>query len=182
LVKCARARCAQADRLADVQRAAVGVAEDVDAGVLREPLESRALAARALAPGALGAARARPSSASASPTVRACAHRRANSAQSTRAHVSASGQRAVDGADLDPERVGERASPRARCSGASRRASATVHSTGGSGQSSAARSNAWRSTRASKRALWATSTRPRSARASSGSTPRAAARRRPSPA
>ena len=42
--------------------------------------------------------------------------------------------------------------------------------TGGSGHSSAARANAWRSTRVSKRALWATSTRPLSCAASRGST------------
>ena len=45
-----------------------------------------------------------------------------------------------------------------------------MHITGGSGHSSAARANAWRSTRMSKRALWATSTRLRSWFANPGST------------
>ena len=69
-----------------------------------------------------------------------------------------------------PSASASTASPRLRWSGANRRASATVHSTGGSGQSSPARSKAWRSTRVSKRELWATSTRPRSSSASSPST------------
>ena len=67
-----------------------------------------------------------------------------------------------------PSASASAASPRRRCSGASRRAIATVHSTGGSGQSSAARANAPRSTPRSKRALCATSTRPRSSRAELG--------------
>ena len=110
----ARAR-AQADRLADVERAAVGVAEDVDAGVLGQRGEVRALlgarrrrrarrrpARRRARRGAGRAARPprRPS--------RRARIRRANSAQNTRAQVSASGQRAVGHLDLDPERVGER--------------------------------------------------------------------------
>ena len=70
-----------------------------------------------------------------------------------------------------PSASASEASPRRRCSGASRRAIATVQSTGGSGQSSAARANAPRSTATSKRALCATSTRPCSRRARSGSTP-----------
>ena len=70
-----------------------------------------------------------------------------------------------------PSASASAASLRWRASGAKRRASATVQSTGGSGQASPARANAWRSTRRSKAALWATSTRPRIlSSASSGST------------
>ena len=113
----ARAR-AQADRLPDVQRAAVGVAEDVDAGVLGErrrgPGAGRRAAARRRAlrrPCARRAAAA--SSATASPTVAACAQSAAKSAQNTRAQVSASGSARCDGLDLDAERVGERGEPAA---------------------------------------------------------------------
>ena len=75
-------------------------------------------------------------------------------ARRTRARTSR--RRAARGARRStsiPSASASAASPRRRCSGASRRASATVQSTGGSGHSSAARSNAWRSTRASKRGV-----------------------------
>ena len=72
------------------------------------------------------------------------------------------GQRAVRDVDLDPERVGERAEPALGAgAAAASRASAAVHSTGGFGHSRPIRSNAWRSTRRSNGALWATITRPR---------------------
>ena len=118
----------------------------------------------------LRAARCGRTSASASPIVPACAHSFGNSAQNTRAHVSASGSARCTAATSIPSASASAASPRRRCSGASRRASATVHSTGGSGHSSPARSNACCSTRVSKRALWATSTRPFSCSAKPGST------------
>ena len=71
------------------------------------------------------------------------------------------GERAVRDLDLDAERLPRAARACAgRASGAKRRASATVQSTGGSGHSQPARSNAWRSTRRSKLAECATSTRP----------------------
>ena len=181
----ARAR-PQADRLADVQRAPVGVAEDVDARVLRQPRHVGAAvdAARRLRLG-LGsrAARFGRSSASASPIVPACAHSFGNSAQNTRAHVSASGSARCTAATSIPSASASAASPRRRCSGASRRASATVHSTGGSGQSSPARSNACCSTRGVEARVVGDEHAPlqllgerRQHRA------RAAARRRPSPA
>jgi hypothetical protein len=133
----ARAR-AQADRLADVQRAAVGVAEDVDARVLRQLRDvgrwSRGRGARAPR---LRGARCGRSSASASPIVRRVRAQRGNSAQNTRAQVSASGSARCTAPTSIPSASASAASPRRRCSGASRRASATVHSTGGSGQSSA---------------------------------------------
>ena len=116
------------------------------------------------------AGRRAPSSATASPTVVACAHSFENSAQNTRAHVSASGSARCTPSTSMPSASASAASPRRRCSGASRRASATVQRTGGSGHVSAARPKAWCSTRASKRAECATSTRPRSRAASSGST------------
>ena len=166
-----RAR-AQADRLADVQRPAVGVAEDVDAGVLGQRREVGPVVAPARGlrrPSAAARLRGR-SSASASATVRAFAHSRGSSAHSTRAHVSASGSARCVAATSIPSASASEASPRRRCSGASRRASATVHITGGSGHSSSARSNACLSTPTSKRAEWATRMRPRSCSASSGST------------
>ena len=109
-----RAR-AQADRLADVQRVAVGVAEDVDARVLGERAEVGPLVTRPLRPDRLEArrlARGR-SDRSASAIVRAFAHSRGSSAHSTRAHVSASGSARCVWLDLDPERVGERGEPAA---------------------------------------------------------------------
>jgi hypothetical protein len=71
---------------------------------------------------------------------------------------------------VDAEAPASEARPRRVCSGAKRLAIATVHNTGGSGQSSPARLNAWRRTPRSKDAEWATSTRPRIRAASSGST------------
>src|SRR3954447_23717825 len=69
-----------------------------------------------------------------------------------------------------PRASASEASPRLRCSGAIRRASATVQITGGSGHSSSARSNACLRTPTSNRALCATSSRPRSWSARAGST------------
>ena len=69
-----------------------------------------------------------------------------------------------------PRASASSASLRWRTSGAHLRASATVHSTGGSGHSSPARSNACASTRESNDALWATSTRPSISGANSRST------------
>ena len=110
------------------------------------------------------------SSASPSPTVRALAASRGSSAHSTRAHVSASGSARWVASTSIPSASASDARPRRRCSGANRRASAIVHSTGGSGHSSPARSNACRSTPTSNRAEWATRTRPRRRSAISGST------------
>ena len=69
-----------------------------------------------------------------------------------------------------PSEPASDASPRLRTSGANRRASDTVQITGGFGQSRPARSNAWRRTPTSKRALCATITRPSRRSASSPST------------
>ena len=110
------------------------------------------------------------SSATASPIVAACAVRREKRAQKTRAQVSASGSARWVSSTSMPSASASEASPRRFCSGANRRAIATVQSTGGCGQSSPARENAPRSTPRSNRAECATSTRPRSSRASSGST------------
>ena len=116
-------------------------------------------------------ARRRPrSSATASPTVGAFAHSRGNSAQKTRAQVRASGSARCTSVTSIPSASASVARPRLRASGAKRRARVTVQSEGGRGQSSPARSNAWRSTARSKRALCAISTRPSSSAASSGST------------
>ena len=149
----ARAR-AQVDRLADVQRPPVGVAEDVDARARAgAPARcGRSPRGRLTFGGRVRTLRA-PSSASASPIVGAFAHRRPNSAQNTRAHVRASGSARWTSSTSTPSAAASVASPRRRCSGANRRASATVQITGGSGHSSAARANAWRSTRTSKRGV-----------------------------
>ena len=72
-------------------------------------------------------------SATASSTVGAFAHSRANSAQNTRAHVSASGSARWLTSTSIPSDAASDASPRRRASGAKRRASAMVQSTGGSG-------------------------------------------------
>ena len=80
------------------------------------------------------------------------------------------GQGPVHGPDLDVQRAGQGASARWPTSGAKRRASATVHSTGGSGQRRPAAANAVASARRSKAALWATITRPRRRSATSPST------------
>ena len=78
----------------------------------------------------------------ASPTVAALAHSRGNSAQNTRAHVRASGSARCTSATSIPSESASDASPRLRTSGAKRRASVTVHSAGGEGQSSPSRSQA----------------------------------------
>ena len=79
---------------------------------------------------------------------RAFAHSRGNRAQNTRAHVRASGSARCTSHTSIPSESASGASVRLRARGAKRRASWTVQSTGGSGQSSPTRSNAWRSTRA----------------------------------
>ena len=107
------------------------------------------------------------SAATASATVGAAAHRRGNSAHRIRAHVVASGSARWTTSTWMPSASASSASLRWRTSGAHLRASATVHSTGGSGHSSPARSKACASTRESNDALWATSTRPSISPASS---------------
>jgi hypothetical protein len=107
---------AQADRLADVERAAVGVAEDVDPRVLGQPREVGAALGRAARRGRL---RTR-----AAPSRRAeqrerLPHRpgvRAQAPEQGAEHPGAGlgvGQRPVRRVDLDPERVGERREPAA---------------------------------------------------------------------
>ena len=92
-------------------------------------------AARERAPARAGAAlrRGGASTASASATVAAFAHSRPNSAQNTRAHVSASASARCVVSTSMPSASASAASRRWRTSGAKRRASATVHSAGGSG-------------------------------------------------
>jgi hypothetical protein len=90
----------------------------------------------------LRARRRERSRSTASPTVTAFAHSFGNSAQNTRAHVSASGSARCTSSTSIPSDPASDASPRLRTSGAKRRASATVQTTGGFGQSSPARSNA----------------------------------------
>ena len=107
---------------------------------------------------------------SAWPIVTALAHSFGNSAQNTRAHVRASGSARWTSRTSIPSASASEASPRRVTSGAKRRASCTVHRTGGRGQGSSARSKACRRTRRSKRALWAMSTRPSRSPAISGST------------
>jgi hypothetical protein len=102
--------------------------------------------------------------------VPAFAHSRLNSAQNTWAQSSASGSARCVTPTSTPSASASDLSPRRVWSGANLRAIWIVHSTGGSGQSSAARWNAWRSTPTSKRAEWATSTRPASRSAKAGST------------
>ena len=122
-------------------------------------------------PGSVLRARRRERSRSrASPTVTAFAHSFGNRAQNTRAHVRASGSARCTSSTSMPSEPASGASARLRASGAKRRASCTVQRAGGAGQSRPARSKAWRSTRTSKRALWAISTRPSSSSASSAST------------
>ena len=161
----ARAR-AQVDRLAHVQRPPVGVAEDVDARLVRQVGQVRALAARALdlrRPRA-DLARAQHARARRRPSARWPPG--ARRARRTRARTCARpGSARWTSSTSTPSAAASVASPRRRCSGAKRRAIETVQITGGAGHSSAARANAWRSTRTSKAALWATSTRPRSSSA-----------------
>ena len=111
-----------------------------------------------------------PSRPSASCTVAALAHRRGNSAHSTRAHVSASASARWATSTSMPRASASTVRPRRRCSGSSWRAIAAVQSTGGSGQSRPMRSNAWRRTRRSNGALWATITRPASRSRTGGRT------------
>ena len=175
---------ADRDRLADVEHPARGVAEQVDARVARAARRSRA-AAPACARGELPArsrargpraraAREAPlgsSAAIASATVPALAHRRGNSAHSTRAQVSASASARWATADLDPERVGEHgqlalALQRQHHPGQRRRAE---HRRVGP-LADRSRSNAWRSTRRSTARCGRPSRGPASRSASSGST------------
>src|SRR5918992_3046687 len=107
---------------------------------------------------------------SASATVWALAHSRGKSAQNTRAHVRASGRARWTSVTSMPSESASGASERLRESGAKRRASWTVQSTGGFGQSNPQRSKACRRTRESKRAEWAMRTRPWSSSFSSSST------------
>ena len=100
---------AQADRLADVQRPAVGVAEDVDAGILGQPREVGPVVAAAG-----GLRRLGPRGAAGSQQGQRLRHRarvRAQARQQGAQHARAGlgvGQRAVGGLDLDPQRIGER--------------------------------------------------------------------------
>ena len=107
---------------------------------------------------------------SASATVSAFAQIRGNRAQNTRAHVRASGRARCTSVTSMPSESASDASPRLRASGAHLRASSTVQITGGLGQSRPQRSKAWLSTRVSKRAEWAISTRPSSSSPRSSST------------
>ena len=180
-----RAR-AQADRLADVERAAVGVAEDVDARVLRAAPEVGAPRARAgarpVAPRAAGAPRAGRSSATASPTVvRVRAQPREQRAEDARAGLGVR-QRAVDAADLDPEPVGERGEP-APALRAARAGARARPCTAPAGRASRARrartpgaARARRSARCGRRARGRAA-----ARRARAAPPPAPARRRPSP-
>ena len=109
----ARAR-AQVDRLADVERAPVGVAEHVDAGLVRERGQVRPLAARA----ARHRRRPDPDLARAEQRERVPDRRRVRAqppeqrAEHARARARVR-QRAVDLVDLDPERARERGQPAA---------------------------------------------------------------------
>ena len=142
-----RAR-AQRHRLPHVQRLPALVAEDVDARVVRQRREVGPLVGRDRARPARSSARAAATAAGRPRRRRviAFAHSRGNSAQNTRAHVRASGSARWTSSTSMPSDPASGASPRFRTSGANRRASCTVHSTGGFGQSSPARSNACRST------------------------------------
>jgi hypothetical protein len=121
----------------------------------------------------LRARRRRFRASSASPTVDAFAHRRGKRAHRTRAQVSASGRARCTSVTSMPSESASGASERRWESGAKRRASWTVQSTGGLGHSMPQRSNAACRTRRSKLAEWATITRPRISSASSSSTSRA---------
>ena len=159
---------AQATDLPTYSGLPVGVAEDVDAGLVRQRREmsgpgvARALGRRRARPRRARRAGAGGSSASASPTVAGVrAQPREQRAEHARAGLGV-GQRAVRVLDLDPERVGERGEPalalqRREPSRQRDRAQRPA----GRATSSAARSKAWRSTRGRSAALWATSTRPR---------------------
>ncbi len=167
-----RARAgAQRHRLAHVQRAAAVVAEHVDARVVGQRGEVGALGRGGWPPpGSVLRARRRERSRSrASPTVTAFAHRRGKRAQNTRAQVRASGSARCTSFTSMPSAVGQGAPARA-CGPGGRSAGPARPCTGpgGRGQSRPARSNAWRRTRVSKRALCATSTRPSSSPAISG--------------
>ncbi len=107
---------AQADRLADVERVAVGVAEDVDARVVGELGEVGPLVARALgagrAPAPAGALLRPHREQGVADRERRRAEPRQQRAQHARARLGV-GQRAVRLGDLDPERVGQRREPAA---------------------------------------------------------------------
>ncbi|CAA9474416.1 MAG: hypothetical protein AVDCRST_MAG30-351 [uncultured Solirubrobacteraceae bacterium] len=102
---------AQGDRLADVERVAVRVAEDVDAGVLGQPREIRpplGRAARGVPPGLRAAAPLRAEQREGLPHgLRVGAQAVEERAEHAPAGLGV-GQRAVGGLDLDAERVGER--------------------------------------------------------------------------
>ena len=151
-------------RLADVERLArrrcgrcrrparSGRSREVGRGAGRRAACARRASRRPAAP-----APRRARAPSASPTVARSRTAAANSAQNTRAHVSASASARWRDLDVDAER---RRPARPACAGApagaSRRASATVHSTGGSGQASVrARERLARARGGRTRALWA---------------------------
>ncbi len=161
-----RAR-AQRDRLADVQRLAARVAEDVDARLVGQPAHvGPALARAAQRAPAVGAARAhapRPRRARGGERVLdrrgGRAQPREQRAEDARAGLCVGSARCWTSTSI-PSEPASAASLRWRTSGAKRRASATVHSTGGAGHAKPERSNAWRSTRRSNDAECATSTLP----------------------
>ena len=119
-----RAR-AQRHRLAHVERPAAVVAKHVHPRVVGEGREVGPLGGRDRRPAGsvLRARRRERSSSSAWPTVTAFAHRRGNSAQNTRAQVSASGSARCTSSTSIPRASASGASPRRRASGAKRRAS-----------------------------------------------------------
>ena len=168
---------AHADRLADVDDLARRVAHHVDAGVVGQVGEVGLAPARATRPrrrrrwpSPARAAGARGARARAPRAPWSRGRTAAGTARRRRARRSR--RRPARGGRPRPRSPATRPAPRSRrwrASGCSRRASATVHSCGGFGQRRPARSKAWRSTRRSNDALWATSTRPRSCAASSGS-------------
>ena len=130
---------AHADRLADVDDLARGVAHHVDAGVVGQVGEVGHAPARAAAsapgrrwpwPAGASGARGARGRARRAPSV-ACAHSRGKSAQKTRAHVSASASARWETSTSIPSDSASARRRRWRPSGCSRRASATVHSCGG---------------------------------------------------
>ena len=138
-----RARpAADRDRLADVQRRArrrrgTGTRRDRAAARAKSSCgrRSRRRRLRGALPGAGVAGRgARAARARRRPST-ALAHSRGNSAHSTRAHVSASASARCASSTSIPSASASAPSRRSRCSGSSARASAAVHSTGGSGHS-----------------------------------------------
>ena len=175
----------QADRLADVQRAPVGVAEDVDARVLRELRHVGAQVDRRGAPASTSACAPRAAAAAAPAPRRSSPRARTASGTARRTRARTSPRRAARGAPRRPRSRARRPARPARGGAAAARAGARARpctapaapATRARRARTPAAARGCRSARCGRRAR-----APSAARRSPAAPHSAAARRRPSPA